>query len=76
MSWILGFMESHLILSLCPHRSTKAVWNYLKQIYKEDNNARHFQLELAISNHTQRDLSIQDYYSGFLILILLQPLSL
>ncbi|KAJ0103501.1 hypothetical protein Patl1_05650 [Pistacia atlantica] len=48
--------------------SAKAMWNYLKQVHKQDNNARRFQLELAIANYTQGDLSVQDYYSGFLAL--------
>ena len=61
-------MEPHLILSLCPHRSTKAMWDHLTQVYNQDNNARRFQLELAIANYTQGDLSIQDYYSRFLTL--------
>ncbi|GMY32324.1 hypothetical protein FCV25MIE_27566 [Fagus crenata] len=68
MSWILGSMEPHLILSLRPHRSAKAMWDYLKQVYHQDNNARRFHLELAIANYIQGDLSVQDYYSGFLTL--------
>ena len=44
MSWILGSMESHLILPLRPHRLTQTMWNYLKQVYKQDNNVRRFQL--------------------------------
>jgi hypothetical protein len=68
MSWILGSMESHLILPLRPHRSTQTMWNYLKQVYKQDNNVRRFQLELVIANYTQGDLSVQDYYFDFLIL--------
>jgi hypothetical protein len=68
MSWILGSMEPHLILSLRPHRSVKAMWDYLKQVYHQDNNARRFHLELAIANYIQGDLSVQDYYSGFLTL--------
>jgi len=67
MSWILNSMEPHLILSLHPHRSAKAIWDHLTQVYNQDNNARRFQLELAIANYTQ-DLFIQDYYSGFLTL--------
>lgn len=67
ISRILGSMKPHLILPLCPHRSTKAMWNYLKQVYKQDNNVRRF-YELAIANYTQGVLSIQDYYSSFLIL--------
>ena len=67
MSWILGSMEPHLIMSLRPHRSAKAMWNHLATIYKQDNNARRFQLELNIGNCTHGDLSIQDY-AGFLTL--------
>ena len=62
------FYRAHLIISLHPHRSTKAMWDHLIQVYNQDNNARRFQLELAITNYTQGDLSIQDYYSGFLTL--------
>ncbi|KAJ6952420.1 hypothetical protein NC653_041530 [Populus alba x Populus x berolinensis] len=68
MSWILSSMEPHLILSLRPYRSAKAMWDHLTQVYNQDNNARRFQLELAIANYTQGDLSIQDYYCGFLAL--------
>ena len=68
MSWILGSMESQFILSLRSHKSAKAMWDYLTQVYHQDNNARRFQLELSIGNYTQGDLTIQEYYSGFLTL--------
>ena len=29
MSWILSFVEPHLILSLRPHRITKTIWDHL-----------------------------------------------
>ena len=61
-------MEPHLILSLHPYRSAKAVWDHLTQVYNQDNNARRFQLEFSIAYYTQGDLSIQDYYSSFLTL--------
>ncbi|KAH7522546.1 hypothetical protein FEM48_Zijuj07G0149900 [Ziziphus jujuba var. spinosa] len=32
----------------------------------QENSARHFQLELELSEYCQGNLSIQDYYSGFL----------
>ena len=41
------------------------MWEYLKKVYYQDNNARRFQLENDISNYVQGNLSIQDYYSGF-----------
>ncbi|KZV27588.1 hypothetical protein F511_11591 [Dorcoceras hygrometricum] len=66
MSWIVNSVEPHLILSLRPHKSAKAMWDFLKLVYNQDNNARRFQLELTIANYTQGDLSVQDYYSGFL----------
>ena len=53
MTWILTSMEPHLILSLRPHRSAKAMWDYLKQVYNQDNNAMRFELELAIANYTR-----------------------
>ncbi|KAI4331744.1 hypothetical protein L6164_016702 [Bauhinia variegata] len=42
------------------------MWDYLKLIYYQDNTARRFQLELEISNFNQGNLSIEQYYSGFL----------
>lgn len=41
------------------------MWEYLKKVYYQHNNARHFKLENDISNYAQGNLSIQDYYSGF-----------
>jgi hypothetical protein len=41
------------------------MWEYLKKVYYQDNNARRFQLENNISNYSQCNLSIQDYYSSF-----------
>ena len=42
MSWILGSIEPHLIMSLRPHRSAKAIWNHLATVYNQDNNGRRF----------------------------------
>jgi hypothetical protein len=44
------------------------MWDYLKRIYHQDNTARHFQLELENSNFSQGNLSIEQYYSGFVYL--------
>ncbi|KZV16471.1 hypothetical protein F511_10083 [Dorcoceras hygrometricum] len=57
MSWIVNSVEPHLVLSLRPHKSAKAMWDFLKLVYNQDNNARRFQLELTIANYTQGDLS-------------------
>ncbi|KAG6472542.1 hypothetical protein ZIOFF_070008 [Zingiber officinale] len=40
MTWILVSMEPHLILSLHPHKSANAMWDYLTQFYNQNNNAR------------------------------------
>src|SRR3954471_24531163 len=42
------------------------MWNYLKRIYNLDNAAKRFQLKLDIANYKKGNLSIKEYYSGFL----------
>ncbi|XP_035541565.1 uncharacterized protein LOC118344650 [Juglans regia] len=44
------------------------MWNYLKKVYHQANDARRFQLEHAIAMFQHGTLSIQDYYSAFLTL--------
>jgi hypothetical protein len=46
--------------------TTKAMWDYLRRIYYQDNYARKFQLELDIRNYHQGNLSIEQFYSGFI----------
>jgi hypothetical protein len=41
------------------------MWEYLLNVYHQDNTARHFQLEYEIANYTQGNLPIQEYFSGF-----------
>ena len=65
MSWIFGYVDPLIVLNLRPYKTTKIMWKYLKKVYYQDNNARRFQLENDISNYSQCNLSIQDYYSGF-----------
>ena len=65
MSWILGSLDPLIILNLRPYKTARTMWEYLKKVYYQDNNARHFQLENDISNYSQSNLSIQEYYSGF-----------
>uniref|UniRef100_A0A151UEC5 Uncharacterized protein n=1 Tax=Cajanus cajan TaxID=3821 RepID=A0A151UEC5_CAJCA len=66
ISWILGSIEPQLVNNLRSFSNAKSMWDYLKQIYNQDNAAKRFQLELNIANYKQGDMSIQDYYSGFL----------
>lgn len=66
ISWILSSVDARIVLSLRPFRCSKDMWNYLKKIYNQENSARRFQLELELSEYSQGNLSIQDYYFGFL----------
>ncbi|XP_042966592.1 uncharacterized protein LOC122300179 [Carya illinoinensis] len=44
----------------------QAMWDYLHRIYHQDHSARKFQLELEISNYSQGNLPIAQFYSGFI----------
>ncbi|XP_057430091.1 uncharacterized protein LOC130723151 [Lotus japonicus] len=68
ITWILASVEPHMINNLRAFSTAKDMWDYLKRIYNQDNVAKRFQLELDIANYRQGNLSIQDYYSGFLTL--------
>ncbi|KAJ0080095.1 hypothetical protein Patl1_22409 [Pistacia atlantica] len=49
MSWLLGSVEPHIVTNLQAHHSTQSMWNYLKKVYHQDNDAHRFQLEHAIA---------------------------
>ncbi|KAA8547051.1 hypothetical protein F0562_003480 [Nyssa sinensis] len=44
----------------------KTMRDYLRRICYQDNSARKFQLELDIGNYHQGNLSIEQFYSGFI----------
>ena len=44
------------------------MWNYLKKVYHQDNDACLFRLEIVIVMFQHGSLSIQDYYSVFFTL--------
>ena len=67
-SWILQTMEPTIAVTLRPYKTAKAMWDYLKKVYRQTSAARRFQLEYDISNYTQGNLSIQEYYTGFVML--------
>jgi hypothetical protein len=46
--------------------TVKMMWDYLWRIYYQDNFAQKFQLELDIGNYRQGNLSIEQFYSGFM----------
>ncbi|KAF5479245.1 hypothetical protein F2P56_000081 [Juglans regia] len=68
MSWLLSSVEPHIVTNLRAHCSAQSMWNYLKKVYHQDNDARRFQLEHAIAMFQHGSFSIQDYYSAFLTL--------
>ncbi|KAL5843291.1 hypothetical protein ACOSQ3_009258 [Xanthoceras sorbifolium] len=57
-----------MVNNLRSFTTAKQMWEYLKRIYNQDNNARRFQLELEIANYNQGNLSIEQFYGGFLSL--------
>ncbi|KAG6656671.1 hypothetical protein CIPAW_04G038600 [Carya illinoinensis] len=65
MSWILGSIEPHIILNLRPYKTSKAMWEYLKRIYTQNNSDQRFQLEFEMANFSQGGLSVEAFYSGF-----------
>lgn len=42
MSWILGSVDSQFIIHLHPYKTAQAMWDYLKQIYYQENSAWRF----------------------------------
>ena len=65
-TWILDSVEPQYILNLKPYKTSKEMWEYLKQVYHQGHSARQYQLELEIARYSQGTSSIQDYYTGFL----------
>ncbi|KAJ0042058.1 hypothetical protein Pint_19025 [Pistacia integerrima] len=65
-SWLLSSVEPHMVNNLRGFTTVKAMWDYLRRIYYQDNSARKFQLELDIGNYRQGNLSIEQFYSAFI----------
>ncbi|CAA0820976.1 Unknown protein [Striga hermonthica] len=55
-----------MVNSLRSFRTAKQMWDFLKRVYSQENAARRFQLELDINSFGQGNLSIHQYYSGFI----------
>ncbi|KAL5775799.1 hypothetical protein ACOSP7_013356 [Xanthoceras sorbifolium] len=65
MSWILGSIESSILLNLKPYKTSKGMWDYLKKVYNQRNTERRFQWELELSLLFQGSMSIPEFYSSF-----------
>lgn len=59
-------IESHMVNNLRGFTTAKEMWGYLWQIFYQNNSAQKFQLELNIANYHQENLTIEQFYSGFL----------
>ena len=55
-----------MVNNLRSFSTAKEMWDYLQRIYHQDNTARRFQLELEIGNFSRGNLSIEQYYYGFI----------
>ena len=64
MTWILGSVESNLILNLRPSKTVVEMWTYLKKVYSQSNTARRFQLELDLATLQHDSLTISDFYNS------------
>lgn len=68
ITWILNSIDPQMINNFRSFSTAQEMWNHLKRIYNQDNAAKRFQLELERANYKQGNLSVQKFYSGFLIL--------
>ncbi len=66
VSWLLSSIEPHMVNNLHSFTTAKEMWDHLRRIYHQENAARKFQLELEIGNYKQGNLSIDQFYAGFL----------
>jgi hypothetical protein len=66
ISWILGCVEPHMINNLRSFGTGKEIWDYFRRIYSQNNSAKKFQVEMCIANYKQGNLSIEQFYAGFL----------
>ncbi|CAN1222790.1 Retrovirus-related Pol polyprotein from transposon TNT 1-94 [Linum grandiflorum] len=62
LSYLIGSIESSIALTLRSFPSAAAIWNHLHRTYSHVNTSRIFDLEYALANLTQGELSINDYY--------------
>ncbi|CAN1137741.1 hypothetical protein LINPERPRIM_LOCUS23053 [Linum perenne] len=62
LSYIIGSIESSIALTLRSFPSAAAIWSHLKKTYSHVNASRYFDLEFALANLSQGELSITDYY--------------
>lgn len=67
-TWFMESVEPSIAVNLSTLSTAHAMWEYLKRIYKQSNEARMYQLEQEISNLSQESSGIQEYYSAMMLL--------
>ena len=50
-------------MNFCKFKTTKKVWDYLKEMYLESNFAKQYELEMSIRHTTQTGKSIMEFYN-------------
>lgn len=67
-TWFMQSVDNSIAVNLSTLSTTHAMWEYLKRIYKQSNEARMYQLEQEISNLTHDSCGIQEFYSAMMLL--------
>lgn len=65
-SWILNSVEPLYALNQQSYSTAKEMWNYLQRVYNQENSAQRFQLGYDLSEYSQGNKTIEEYYAGFI----------
>lgn len=65
MAWIIEFVNDHIVLNLRPYKSAHGVWEYLKKVNAQSNNAQRIQLEFELAQFSQDSRVVDEFYSSF-----------
>ncbi|KAF8392138.1 hypothetical protein HHK36_022480 [Tetracentron sinense] len=63
VSWLLDSVDKSIAVGLTPHKTTKAMWDHLKTIYKQSNEARLYRLEQELTHISQGAQTVQEFYN-------------
>jgi hypothetical protein len=63
LSWILNSVSKDIATSVIYINLAEDMWNDLKDRFSQKNGPRIFQLQKAISSHSQQNLSVSEYYT-------------
>ncbi|KAF8377349.1 hypothetical protein HHK36_030726 [Tetracentron sinense] len=64
VTWLLDSVDKSIAVGLTPHRTAKTMWDHLKKIYKQSNEARLYRLEQELTHISQGDRTIQEFYNA------------